>query len=68
MSDIKGGDEDQSYTDCSVASVDGDNSLRSLSLSAESVASCSLDSSDHEESDRASPRPQQGRNHCYPLQ
>ena len=53
MSDIKGGDEDQSYTDCSVASVDGNNSLRSLSLSAESVASCSLDSSDHEEFDRA---------------
>lgn len=53
MSNIKGGDEDQSYTACSVASVDGNNSLHSLSLSKESVASCSLDSSDHEEFDRA---------------
>ena len=48
-------EEDQSYTDCSVASIDGDgdDSACSLSLSAESMASCSLDSSDHEESDRA---------------
>lgn len=53
MSNIEGGDEDQSYTDCSVASVDGDDSPCSLSQSAESMASCSLDSSDHEESDRA---------------
>ena len=36
----------------SVACVDGDDSPRSLSQSAESMASCSLDSSDHEESDR----------------
>ena len=49
-------EEDQSYTDCSVASIDGDSNDRacSLSLSAESMASSSLDSSDHEESDRAS--------------
>ena len=50
MSDIEGGDEDQSYTDCS---VDGDDSPRSPSPSAESMDSCSLHSSDHEECDPA---------------
>lgn len=50
MSDIEGGGEDQSYADCS---VDGDDSPRYPSPSAESMDSCSLDSSDQEETDPA---------------
>lgn len=50
MSDIEGGGEDQSYTDCS---VDGDDSPRYPSPSAESMDSCSLDSSDDEKTDPA---------------
>lgn len=52
-------EEDQSYTNRSVASIDGDgdDSARSLSLSAESMASCSLDSSDQESDRTGEPTP-----------